>query len=255
MTIDAYILCTSPRSGSTLMCRLLAQTGLAGRPGSHFHEPSLTAWRGYYGLAENPQIPARDDLAAIFRAAIATGRGDGGVFGLRLQRHSAPFFFDQLAALHPDQSSDRARIEAAFGRTAFLHLTRADKLEQAISYIIADQSGLWHRHADGAELERLSAPAAPAYDAERITRQIAIFERDEADWRRWFQREGIAPLTIGYDDLAADPRSALRAALQGIGFGAEAAAAAADRARPDTAKLSDNTNREWAARFRKDYCG
>lgn len=255
MTARSYILCTSPRSGSTLLCRLLAQTGVAGRPGSHFHEPCLAAWRRYYGLAEDPAASPRDGLAAIFGAAIAAGRGESGVFCLRLQRHSAAFFLDQLAVLHPEVESDRARIEAAFGETAFLHLTRADKLDQAISYIIAEQSGLRHRHADGAELERLAAPAAPAYDPDRIARQIAIFEGDDADWRRWFQREGIAPLTIAYDALAADPRSALIEALLAIGLGPAAAAFAADRARPDTAKLSDNTNREWAARFRKDYCG
>ncbi|MEM1201062.1 MAG: Stf0 family sulfotransferase, partial [Pseudomonadota bacterium] len=29
---DAYVICTSPRSGSTLLCKLLAPTGIAGKP-------------------------------------------------------------------------------------------------------------------------------------------------------------------------------------------------------------------------------
>ncbi|MBT6203829.1 MAG: sulfotransferase, partial [Rhodospirillaceae bacterium] len=39
---QSYVICTSPRSGSTLLCSLLAATGLAGNPCSHFHDPSIS---------------------------------------------------------------------------------------------------------------------------------------------------------------------------------------------------------------------
>ena len=49
----SYIICTSPRSGNTLLCKLLAATNVAGVPGSHFHVPSLEGWLAAYDLHEN----------------------------------------------------------------------------------------------------------------------------------------------------------------------------------------------------------
>ncbi|MEO1275711.1 MAG: Stf0 family sulfotransferase [Pseudomonadota bacterium] len=51
-TPRSYVICTAPRSGSTLLCHLLRATGVAGWPGSHFHRPSLTGWLDAYGLRE-----------------------------------------------------------------------------------------------------------------------------------------------------------------------------------------------------------
>ena len=95
---DSYIICTSPRSGSTLLCKLLEATGVAGVPGSHFHDPSISDWLGYYNIKEEKALGERETLEKIFRAAIAYGTGGSGVFGLRLQRHSVAFFMEKLMA-------------------------------------------------------------------------------------------------------------------------------------------------------------
>ena len=102
----AYILCTSPRSGSTLLCALLRDSGVAGHPKSYFHRPSLPEWRTGLGLEPDA---ARTD---IFADATRKGRGNTTIFGLRLQRHSAPFFFDQLRDMHPDAATDAAAVDA-----------------------------------------------------------------------------------------------------------------------------------------------
>ncbi|MEO0999464.1 MAG: Stf0 family sulfotransferase, partial [Pseudomonadota bacterium] len=156
----AYLLCTSPRSGSTLLCELLKATGVAGRPGSHFHEPSLARWAEVYGIdpAAFPDETAM--LRAIFAAARRRGTCAAGLFGLRMQRGSFGYFLAQARRIHP-AGRDAEVIGAAFGPTRFLHLSRADKLAQAVSRVMAEQTGLWHRRADGSELERLAPPAAP----------------------------------------------------------------------------------------------
>lgn len=248
MTYDAYIICTSPRSGSTLLCRLLSQTGVAGHPASYFHEASVQSWRGELGLDDDPALSETDLLTDTFRAAIAKGSGETGMFGLRLQRHSFEFFTAKLALMHPGLASEKERIYAAFGRTAFIHLTREDKLGQAISYVKAQQSGLWHRASDGTELERLSPPSEPAYDAEQIRRQIGEFETFDLEWRRWFGREGIDPLRITYETLSRAPRETLGDVLGHLGLNRNAAR----RAAPDVAKLADRTSLEWAERYRSE---
>lgn len=248
MANDAYIICTSPRSGSTLLCRMLSQTGVAGHPESYFHEPSLEAWCADYDVPQDPAMSERELLRSVFRAAIDEGTRDTGVFGLRLQRHSFEFFIEKLTVLHPDPAGDRQRLEAAFGRTAFVHVTRGEKVEQAISYIKADQSGLWHMSSDGTELERLSPPAEPTYDADRIRRQIAEFETYDLDWNDWFDREGIQPLRLTYEALSDQPQEVLRETLGHLELDPNAASGV----EPDVSKLADATSRQWAQRFRKE---
>lgn len=246
--VDSYILCTSPRSGSTLLCRLLAATGVCGAPDSHFHEPSLSAWLEEYGMAGLRPGPEREALRAVMAAAWAEGRGGTQMFGLRLQRQSAAYLFEKLALLHPDARTDRARIEAAFGRTAFVYLTRESKLDQAISYVKAQQTGLWHRAPDGREIERLSAQREPVYDAAALTRQIALFETYEREWQAWFDRERITPLRLSYEAFSTDPIAGLGQVLARLGVALELTKGI----ELPVARLADGTNADWAARYRAE---
>ncbi|MEM9632719.1 MAG: Stf0 family sulfotransferase [Pseudomonadota bacterium] len=239
------MICTSPRSGSTLLCKLLAATGRAGNPNSHFHEPSLDKWLKSYELSAEEFSSDLERLQAIFHAARERGTNGTGVFGLRIQRRSFDFFSRQLGVLHPGLPTDRDRFEAVFGKTLFIHLTRKDKIAQAVSFEIASQSGLWHRAADGSELERLSEPQEPVYDAERIASHFRQMNAYEEEWLRWFSAERIDPLRMTYDELSLDPEAALIRVFDALGIENEAARGIA----PPVAKLSDETNREWIDRF------
>ena len=156
---DSYIICTSPRSGSTLLCKLLAATGISGNPDSHFHRPSLAAWRKSHGVGEIDGEDERSTLARVFAAAIAKGSGDTGMFGLRMQRGSADYFMEKLAVLHPGPGSDRARIEAAFGRTLLVYLSRADKVAQAVSCVKAARPRSRKRTSRVSSAARRSGPS------------------------------------------------------------------------------------------------
>ncbi|WP_118133114.1 Stf0 family sulfotransferase [Oceanicella sp. SM1341] len=245
------IICTSPRSGSTLLCRLLQATGRAGLPDSHFHEPSLAAWAEDYGLAPESFPDDRALTAAVLKAAIARGSGDTGCFGLRLQQHSFGFFMERLGALFPQAGSDAERLRAAFGETLFIHLTREDKLAQAVSRLKAEQTGLWHRRADGSELERLSAPRPPAYDAAAIAAHVADMTAADAAWEAWFAAQGITPLRLTYDALSRAPQAVLAQVLGALGLDP----ALAEGVAAPTARLSDALSAEWIARFRAEGAG
>ncbi len=247
-SINSYIICTSPRSGSTLLCKLLSNAENAGFPDSHFHAPSLDKWLGYYGLRNDAFGTTHDALRAVFRAALERGRGTCDIFGLRLQRHSFDYFMEQLSVLYPSLPSEKSRISAAFGSTLFVHLTRENKLDQAISYVKAKQSGLWHMAADGSELERLSEPKEPVYDATAIAAQLELFSQMDAEWEEWFDRERIEPLRVTYDQLAADPYATLVRVQRALGVDSAARA----EVTPPTAKLADMINQKWAERFRSE---
>ncbi|WP_346895612.1 Stf0 family sulfotransferase [uncultured Roseibium sp.] len=244
----SYIICTSPRSGSTLLCRMLADTGIAGKPASLFYRPSIEDWLTRMNITPAETATERDSLAAILRAAIDRGTAGTGLFGLRQQRPSFPFLCKKLAVLYPDEPTDRARLHRAFGPTLFIHLTRHDKIEQAVSYLKAEQSGLWHAAPDGSELERLAPHRDPSYDRDQIRACVETMTDYDNGWLSWFDQEGISPLRISYKNLSGDPLAILQTILERLGLDP----AAADGISPSVKKLADETSREWVARFRAE---
>src|SRR5690606_30925220 len=174
-----------------------------------------------------------------------------GVFGIGLRWESVRDLSDRLGDLYPGLSSDSERFGAAFGSPRFLHLSREDKVAQAVSLLRAEQSGLWHVFADGSERERLSPAREAVYDFERLSMHVAHLEEHDAAWVRWFAEQGIEPLGITYEALSTDPRSVLATVLAALDLDPAAAEAAGSR----TAKLADRESSEWAARFRRQSGG
>lgn len=202
MTYASLILCATPRSGSTLLCDLLAATGLAGRPASFYRREGIDEW------AERLGVPPGEGAAferAYLEAVRRKGTGDTGVFALRLMWSSLPELSARLAQLFPGLSSDAARLERAFGTPLYLHLSRRDKVAQAVSRLKAEQTGLWHLAADGSERERTTPPQAPRYDGDRLAAFAAEAEADDAAWTTWFAQQSIAPLRVHYEDVSAIP--------------------------------------------------
>lgn len=245
---DSYIICGTPRSGSTLLCGLLAATGVAGIPDSFFMRNLDPAWVREWGLPVRGDLGEVEYAAAYLEAAIRAGMGGTGLFGLRLMREYLGDLSAMIDKVHPGLRSDRARLQAAFGDVLYIHLSRDDKAAQAVSLVKAEQTGLWHVAPDGSELERLAPPREPAYDFKRIARAVAELERYDAAWLAWFAEQGIEPLRIGYEGLSANPAGALARICHALGV----AAPTPDRVRPGVARLSDAVSAEWLRRYRHD---
>lgn len=246
---NAYMICTSPRSGSTLLCGMLASTGIAGKPASYFFGTTLEGWQEELEFQLDEKATERNIVDAAFRVARTRGRHGTDMCGLRMQAHSLAFFLQKLAVLHPGVSTDAERIQLAFGSTLFVHLTRPNKLDQTVSYLKAQQTGLWHRSADGSELERTAPHREPVYDSAKIAACIDVMTAYDRNWNDWFGREAIEPVRLSYDDLSADPVGILRQVLQSLGLDPAAAVGVT----PKVKKLADGINDDWAARFRAEH--
>ncbi|MCT8974809.1 Stf0 family sulfotransferase [Microbaculum marinisediminis] len=245
---DAYILCGTPRTGSTLLCGLLASTQAAGDPDSFYSRRFMPAWAEEWGLPSPDSMAERDYDITYLAAAIEVGKGGTAIFGLRLMRENLDDLSAILDRIHPGLPSDAARFERAFGKTLYIHLSRENKLAQAVSLVKAQQTGLWHIAPDGSELERLAPPQDPVYDFERIRQELAELESHDTAWNTWFAAQGITPVRIGYERLSADPAAALVRLCEALGI---AAPHIAD-VKPGVAKLSDETSLEWMRRYRAD---
>ena len=130
----------------------------------------------------------------------------------------------------------------------YIHLSREDKVAQAVSRLKAEQSGLWHVDTDGSERERVKLGHAPVYDPRFLSEHVTELERHDAAWERWFAQEGIEPMCISYEVLSRESQSTLATVLSTLGL----APSIAVTVKPGTMKLADSESREWAARFRQE---
>ncbi|MBM2714064.1 Stf0 sulfotransferase family protein [Mesorhizobium caraganae] len=243
---DAYIMCGTPRTGSTLLCGLLASTRTAGDPHSFYQD--VAEWAEEWALPHPETMTAHEFDVAYLDAAIRAGKGGTNVFGLRLMRENLDELSAILDGIFPDLPSDKARFEKAFGRVLYIHLSRENKLAQAVSLIRAEQTGLWHIAPDGTEIERVAPPQEPRYDFERIQHELAEVETYHAAWNIWFAKQGIVPLRIGYESLSANPAATLASICEALGVPPPNSG----DIKPGVAKLSDETSLDWMRRFRRD---
>ncbi len=245
---ESYIICATPRSGSTLLCDLLADTGAAGRPNSFFRRQSFSEWANYFNVSVAAWGDEHEFDQAYLAAALRQGAGGTQVFGMRLMWESVGDLSKRLDSFYPDLTSDSARRQAAFGTPVYLHLSRKDKIAQAVSRLRAEQTGLWHVNADGTERERLKVGQAPVYDAQGLSKLVAELEEHDAAWASWFAQQRIQPVRITYEALTAEPQTTLATVLSALGLDPTIAG----NVEPRTTKLADNESREWATRFRTE---
>lgn len=246
--LDGYIICGTPRTGSTLLCNLLASTKTTGNPDSFYGRKFMSWWAQEWRLPDRNTMSERDFNIAYLNAAVAAGKGGTGIFGLRLMRENLDELSAILDQVFPQLPSDRARLEKAFGKILCIHLSREDKLAQAISLVKAEQTGLWHIAPDGTEIERLAPPKEPEYDFRRINREVLELENYDTAWNSWFAAQGIEPHRIGYETLSAN----LAAALIGICDALGVQPPDARDVSPGVAKLADDTSLDWMRRYRSE---
>ncbi len=246
-----YFVCATPRSGSTVLCRSLAATGVAGRPEEYFerlrHSGLPREPREYFDGVEDASLlgllpetrqgnPAAADLDGDLQRSVAEGTTPNGVFGAKLMWG---YFGDLLARLGttPDGPAVQALTER-FGRLSWIHVTRADSVAQAVSLWRALQTRAW-KAADAPE-------SHPVYHARGIAHLRDQLIEQDAAWRRWFAAKAIDPLVVRYERFAADHAATLRDVLAHLGLEVERIPD------PPMDRQGDERSDRWVARFNEE---
>jgi LPS sulfotransferase NodH len=224
---SSYLLCGTPRTGSTLLCGLLASTGVAGRPESYFREPDERSWAERLGVAGA-------DFARFMAAVSAAGRTGNGVFAARVMWGS----IEHVVARLPPADRDLTALERALGPLRLVHLRREDTVGQAVSWARAEQTGYWQR-GDGRR-------APPRQDLDRIDATVRTIRAHERAWSDWFGRQGVEPHRATYEQLVRDPGGTVRGILAHLGVDAPPSW----EPRPSTDKQADELNAAWAHAYR-----
>jgi LPS sulfotransferase NodH len=231
----SYLLCGTPRTGSTLLCSLLASTGVLGRPESYFRGPDEPAWAARFGLAVRGGR-ARD-YHAFVEAVREAGTTGNGVFGARVMWGSLERVVEGLGQA-PGQP-DRDVLEGAFGPLTFIHLRREDVAAQAVSWSRAEQTGYW-QSGDVARHE-------PREDLAQMQWLHATIRRHNAAWQAWFDAQGVEPHRLTYEGLVSDPHEAVVAFAARLGVELPGDW----RARSPHRRQADELNRAWTDALRK----
>ena len=111
------MICATPRSGSTLLCEALRNTGLAGNPDEYFH---VDRWSEKWGTSSE-----KDYLEKVLEHA----KGDNGVWGIKVMRLYWQNFTNLLQrAIGTEDLSDIELLNACFPNLHFIWMTRRDKV-------------------------------------------------------------------------------------------------------------------------------
>ena len=263
----SYVVCATPRSGSTLLCELLKGTGVAGRPEEYFEarpETGLPAHPGDYldglprtgaGIRDDttpPRAPEYSSLVGLesyrrhLERTFRAGTTSNGVFGTKLMwRHVQTL--GTLAGSLPEFGGlgTHDLLTSLLRDPRYVWMTRNDKLRQAISLWRALQTRQWrldHHNQD--------APAVQLqYSFEGIDHLVNVLHADDAAWREHFDAHGIRALTVVYeDDLESDQTRTVEAVLAHIGI----APPAAWRAPIQMQRQADELSDAWAEAYDGD---
>jgi LPS sulfotransferase NodH len=245
----SYLVCATPRSGSTLLCALLAGTGVAGRPEEYFERLARSGLprqpREYFEGVEDtallahlaPTDPGEPDDSDPIPAALAAGTTANGVFGAKLMWAHLLDLAERLG-----RPADGSLVAQRLPAPRYVHVTRGDKVAQAVSLWRAVQTRAW-RAGDVKE------EGEAAYHGGAIAHLVAqVSEQDEA-WRDWFAANGIRPLTIAYEDLAGAAQATTATVLEHIGAGPAEIPASPLR------RQGDDRSARWVERFRGERAG
>jgi len=231
----SYLVCGTPRTGSTYLCDLLASTGVAGHPESYFREPDQQDWAGRFGVRVSND--GSFDYSAFVKGAVRAGRSANGVFAARIMWGTLDVIVRGLRA--SPTASDLEVLGEAFGPIHFVWLRRADDIGQAVSWARAEQTGYW-QNGDAAQ-------ATPQLDIGQVDDLLRTVRDHNDAWRTWFADQRVEPQEVTYEDLIGDPGGTIFGVLDHLGL-----VAPSDwRPRSKHVRQADEVNQEWVRGYSK----
>ncbi|MCA1196391.1 sulfotransferase [Sphingomonas sp. R647] len=215
--------CTHPRSGSTLLGEALYFAGGLGCPLEYFH----AGFRPSFARRWN--APGFDTLSDAVRRHRTAPTGTMGV----------KLFWNDIEEIARDADPDLERfanvlpaetpadyyvalaghVARFFPNPQLVHLWREDRLRQAISAMLAVETGRW-RSIPEAHDDNNTRIAAP-FDIARIEQIMAYSDYCHGHFRNLFAAMGAIPHSLTYEALTADYAGSVRAVLRHLDHDAE----------------------------------
>jgi trehalose 2-sulfotransferase len=232
----AYLVCATPRSGSTLLCELLKATGVAGCPQEFFETLRSTGYprqpRQYFDGAPEVQAllepvdPGVPETAFDWDGVLRAGTTPNAVFAAKVMWGHLDDLWARL---------DGRSLDDVLPRLRYVRVSRADRVAQAVSLWVAIQTQRWRDEGDKEETHD------PVYSNAAIRHLVEQLAAHERAWDVWLADRD--PIVVPYEELAADPAGSVGAVLAELGIPAEV---------PNVSRMrrqSGDRSREWIERY------
>ncbi len=279
----SYIVCATPRSGSTLVCHALTETGVAGRPEEYFEalrhsgrprrpeeyflgveDQSIRDHLGERGIGSDP--PPRSPLwsrAAYDRYlewAFEAGTTPNGVFGAKLMWGYFGDFVSLVRNIPAYRDVPLAELLSdVFPELTFVRIVRANKVRQAVSLWKAVQTATWREdQASAGAIASVESDGSPPYRSfieehrpqlrfhyGAIDHLLKQLLIEEAFWDAFFEHSGIKPILVLYENFAADYEASTLNLLNRL----DLSPPEGFDFEPRMKKQSDAVNDDWTKRY------
>jgi trehalose 2-sulfotransferase len=240
----SYLVCATPRSGSTLLCQELDKTGLAGHPQEYFEALRRSGVprrpHEYFDPERHPNIVERLAFREMFEGApkpnplwhpdtydqylewaLDEGTTPNGVFGAKLMWGYLGDFAELLRGI--DGMAGRSLpdlLSRAFPGLRYVQITRRDKVRQAVSLWKAVQTQAWQRDAGASDDGHDGRVLEPVFSFRAINYLMRQLTAHDASWDAYFLGLGYEPLKVTYEELADSTEGVVHSVLEHLGIAA-----------------------------------
>jgi len=237
--IKSYRIWHANRSGSTLLCQLLEDTGIAGKPGEHF------TLHGESSLAEKFNAQTYTELV---NKVWSVGTTPNGVFADKATAHYQGHHdiiteICQLGGVEMTENYEEIWKDI-FPNCKHILIIRTNKVRQAVSWWKAIQDDQWHIIGDQKRTKQ-AAFYEDKYnpDALRHLFKEAVI-RDIAN-QEYLTNNDLNFITITYEDLVNDPNRIINTVMSYLEIEPPI-----DLPKFRYQKTANEVNEEWVERFK-----
>jgi trehalose 2-sulfotransferase len=233
----SYVIASIQRSGTHLLCSLLRSTGVAGWPGEHFLSKPGETWEKRWGT------PSR---IAYVEQILQQNTAADGVFGTVVMWSYFERMLQMLQEIPVYKNLSGAQLLAAvFRKPKYIWLRRRNHVEQAVSWAMACQTGVWSQKA---EEEKTQPRATPKFDFKVIDEWCNRIAVHDQGWANYFRENQIEPLVLFYEDIVGSHCTAAKRILKflGVPFPPDMQIPS-----PAVEKQATQISEEWAAWYLK----
>lgn len=174
----AYLIAMTPRSGSTLLCDLLSNTGLAGKP-NEFLNPN-------YIIQRLPKYSDKNSLAEVFSKSIDYTMSKNKIFGIKASYYQAePFIESNL-------------FDKLLPNIKIINLFRRNILKQAISLFIAAETNFFHTGDNQSNRDQKLKELD--FNKTKIFTRVKEIYDEEVGWIRFLDKRTYSYMKLFYED-------------------------------------------------------
>jgi LPS sulfotransferase NodH len=278
----SYLVCATPRSGSTLVCHALTETGVAGRPEEYFealrHSGRPRRPEEYFlgvedqsirdhlgeraqGSEPTPRSPlwSRAAYDRYLEWVMETGTTPNGVFGAKLMWGYFGDFVSLLRNVPAYRDLPLADLLGeVFPALTLVRVVRANKVRQAVSLWKAVQTATWREDQAKSKATSIEDDGSPPFKTfieehrpqlrfhyQAIDHLLTQLLEEEASWDAFFEHTRIKPVLVLYENFEADYETSTLNLLSRLGLEPPADFSLEPRMK----RQSDSVNDDWAKRY------